>query len=110
MNTFQKGLRIALFIAAGCLVLNDAAVTAFPCLQQLVFALVNDQECEEESIPSPNSNLLEEQAKHHESNHWIDYTGDLSEETDPSAAHLIQDDDVSVFAFITIFSPPPELA
>ncbi|MEQ1746122.1 MAG: hypothetical protein ABMA02_11895 [Saprospiraceae bacterium] len=110
MNKFQQGLRIALFLAAGCLVLNDAAVTAFPCLQQLVFALTNDQECEEESIPLSTSNLLEEQAKHHESNHWFECVSDTSEETVRSVGHLIQDDDVSVLAFITIFSPPPEQA
>jgi len=107
MNTAKNGLRLILFFAASCLVLNDVVRLAFPFAQQTMFLATAEQEQEEENAPIPVPNFLEEEIKHHEPHHWFESLVFLDDDARQAKGHLIQDDDISVLAFITIFSPPP---
>ncbi len=111
MVIFQKGLRVLLFLAVGCLVLNDVARLVCPSMQQAFLLYTGNQDpAEEETTPVPASNLLEEEAKHHHPHHLLEPISVPEDEADTAKSHLIQDDDISVLAFITIFSPPPNRA
>lgn len=111
MNRFQQGLRLALFLAAACLLVNDVVRLALPYLQEtLSVSLAFEQECEEENIPMSGSNMLEEEAKQQVPFFWLEPVINLNDDNRFQNDHLIEDDDISVLAFITIFSPPPERA
>lgn len=109
MPTIQKSLHVLLFLAVGCLVLNDVARLVCPGLQQISLVSTGDGEQDEENAPL-TSNLLEEEVKHHQSNPLPPHISPAEDDANCLKAHLIQDDDISVLAFITIFSPPPNCA
>ena len=110
MHVLRNTFRLVLFLAASCLVLNDVVRLAFPFPQQTDFLASTEQEQEEENAPMPAPNLLEEEVKHHEPHHWIDSLFFTDDDDKQAKGHLIQDDDISVLAFISIFSPPPNRA
>ncbi|MBK9336321.1 MAG: hypothetical protein IPM98_06935 [Lewinellaceae bacterium] len=111
MDIIQKRLRVLLFLAVGCLVLNDVARLVCPDLfQPVCFLLAGDQGQEEENTPAPASNLLEEEAKHHQHHQLPEALVLPDDESSYLKTHRIQDDDILVLAFITIFSPPPNRA
>jgi hypothetical protein len=109
MPTIRKSLHVLLFLAVGCLVLNDVARLLCPGLQQIAAVSAGDYDQDEENAPL-SSNLLEEEVKHHQSNHLPHPVAPVEEDSRYLKAHLIQDDDISVLAFIAIFSPPPNCA
>lgn len=83
-------------------------VFSFP--QQAAFLSATEQGQEEENAPIPVPNFLEEEVKHHEPHHLFDSLFFTDDDAKQAKGHLIQDDDISVLAFITIFSPPPNRA
>lgn len=103
-------LRVLLFIAVGCLVLNDVARLVCPALQQAVYLLNDDAEQDEENVPFSTSNLLEEEVKHHETNLFPQVSLWAEEDSARRKSYRIQDDDLPVLAFIAVFSPPPDRA
>lgn len=106
----QTSLRALLFVAVGCLVLNDMVRLVCPAVQQIICLPNDDAEQEEESIPFSTSNLLEEEVKHHETNLFPQPALWVEEDASRRKTYLIQDDDIPVLAFIAIFSPPPNRA
>jgi len=110
MHGFKKGLHVVLFLAASCLVLNDMVRLAFPWIQQMTLSSNDQEQQEEENAPISAPNLLEEEVKHHEPHHYLESFSFHDDDAGQSKGHLIQDDDISVLAFITIFSPPPNCA
>lgn len=109
MTFLRQSLRIFLFLAASCLVLNDCARLVFPQIQQLTS--VSSCEQEEDNNPVNTFSLLEEEVKNH---HYPErlLMAVLPEDSgiDAAADHLIKDDEVRHLAFIPIFSPPPNPA
>ena len=102
-----RSLRVMMFVAASCLVVNDIARLLFPDVQQ---ALI-EQICKEKSQDDNNSisgfSFFEEEVKHSGKDrfHLI-----LDSELETAVAHLIKDDDVRHLAYIPIFTPPPDPA
>ncbi len=110
MHLLTNTFRLVLFLAASCLVLNDVVRLVFPFPQQTTFLASTEQNQEEENAPIPIPNFLEEEVKHHEPHHWFESLFFTDDDAKLATGHLIQDDDISVLAFITIFSPPPNRA
>jgi len=110
MHLLRNTFRLVLFLAASCLVLNDVVRLVFPFPQQTAFLASTEQEQEEENTPIPVPNFLEEEVKHHEPHHLFESLFFTDDDAKQAKGHVIQDDDISVLAFITIFSPPPNRA
>ena len=110
MNNFGNTLRALLFCAAATLVVNDVVRLCFPSIQLYSMAMFCTEETQDDNPVNPFS-LLEEEVKHHYEKLRVHHfeltnTGDPEEK----ATLFITDEDVQLFAFIPIFSPPPNRA
>ncbi|MCC6410879.1 MAG: hypothetical protein IT270_04425 [Saprospiraceae bacterium] len=104
-------MRTLLFCAVATLVVNDVVRLCLPSIQQGAVAyLFNNEESQDENPVNPFS-LLEEEVKHHyEKLRVHPFELNCIVEAKDEATLPITDDDLQLFAFIPIFSPPPNRA
>lgn len=111
MVTFKNILRSLLFCAAATLVVNDVVRLCFPGIQQSAVSYVfGNEESQDENPVNPFS-LLEEEVKHHyEKLRVHPFELNTFVEAEDEATLHIFNEDLQLFAFIPIFSPPPNRA
>lgn len=109
MPHLLHSLRILMFVAASCLVVNDVARLLFPGVQQVLIEQICDEKAQDDNNPINGFSFFEEEVKHTDKDrfHYLPVT---ESELETAAAHLIKDDDVRHLAYIPIFSPPPNRA
>lgn len=100
-----------LFCAVATLVVNDVVRLCFPSIQQnAVSNLFSNEESQDENPVNPFS-LLEEEVKHHyEKLRVHSFELNCTVEAEDEATLHIFDEELQLFAFIPIFSPPPNRA
>ena len=109
MSMLLRTLRILMFAAGSCLVINDVARLLFPGVQQVLIAQICDEKGQDDNNTINAFSFFEEEVKHSGKDRF--YPLPLPEsELEAAVAHLIRDDDVRHLAYIPIFSPPPNLA
>jgi hypothetical protein len=110
MIRIQRTLRVLLFVAASCLVLNDCVRLVFSFDQAYVAAQLRNYNQQEENNPVNAFSIFEEEVKHKDVSSAFSFVLIFSEEIETFVGHLIKDDEVRHLAYLAIFSPPPNLA
>lgn len=105
----SRFFRVFLFIAGFCLVLNDVARVAMPCVRQILIDQINDISEQDDNNSLNSFSFFEEEVKHQGKERPF-FLAPLESELEVSASHLIQDDDVRHLAYIPIYTPPPDRA
>lgn len=110
MVALPRLLRALLFVAATSLLVNDVVRLVCPEIQT-PGAFAASGEKQEDNNPVNTLSLMEEEVKHHWGHEYFQ-VADLpfDGEGKNAAGHLIKNDDIRLLAFISIFSPPPNLA
>lgn len=108
MTGIHRILRVLLFVAASCLVINDCARLAISFNQSLSTRL-NAPVQEEENNGSNTIPLFEEEVKHKELATSCCFVILPSDAIEVYVEHLIKDDEVRHLAYLPVFSPPPDL-
>lgn len=110
MFHIQRVLRVILFIAASCLVVNDCARLVFSFNEQYLASQIRNLYEQDQKNEVNAFSFFEEEVKHKELSPGPAIIIAEDEGIETYVGHLIEDDEVRHLAYIPIFSPPPNLA
>ncbi len=108
MSVLSRTIRVLMFVAASCLVVNDVARLLFPSIQQVLVQQIFD-DTQDDNNPTSAFSFFEEEVKHTSGKERIYHLILPGGELETAAEHLIKDDKVRHLAYVPIFSPPPNL-
>jgi hypothetical protein len=109
MFHLKHSLRVLLFVAASCLVVNDLARLVFSFNEQYMAIQMGNITEEENNNKTNAFSIFEEEVKHKDNAPVQSLDTPAEEPLEVFIAHLIKDDEVRHLAYLPIFSPPPNV-